>query len=117
MLIRKPDLQATNDLDALTASCAEALFVSGLSAHVGHTPTEVTAAIRQAVFAHRGVDSCLSEVASAYGEHPETAAPRMRWALAVVQAVYMPTAHILDPPAPGPQPSRCILRAQWPDLQ
>jgi hypothetical protein len=27
-----------------------------------------------------------ARVAQAYGEHPETAAPRMRWARAVVQA-------------------------------
>lgn len=74
----------------LLASRAQALFASDLSARREHTRTEVTAAIRQAISAHHGLAGCAGQVAAAYGEHPETAAGRMRWARAVIQALQAP---------------------------
>ncbi|MEU4423079.1 hypothetical protein AB0F81_20840 [Actinoplanes sp. NPDC024001] len=38
--------------------------------------------------AHGGVRGCAADVASEYGDHPETAAPRMRWARALVEELY-----------------------------
>jgi hypothetical protein len=74
--------------DLLTAARAEALFTSLLSMETSLSPGDVAAAIAHAVRTHGGARGCAAEVAAAYGEHPETAAPRMRWARAVVQAVY-----------------------------
>ena len=71
----------------LLAARAQALFTSDLSAHREHTQAEVTAAIKRAFRVHGGVGGCAAEVAAAYGEHPETAARRMRWARAVIQGI------------------------------
>ncbi|HWM95952.1 MAG TPA: hypothetical protein VNO54_02750, partial [Streptosporangiaceae bacterium] len=37
-----------------------------------------------AALAAFGIRGCAARVAQAYGEHPETAVPRMRWARATV---------------------------------
>jgi hypothetical protein len=66
------------------AARAEALFASNLSARCEYTQIEVASAIRQAIGAHNGIRGCIGEVAAAYGEHPETAARRMRWARALI---------------------------------
>ena len=75
----------------LSRESAQALFASDLSARREHTRTEVTAAIRQAISAHHGPGGCAGQVAAAYGEHPETAAGRMRWARAVIQSLQAPS--------------------------
>jgi hypothetical protein len=67
---------------------AAALFSSDLSAGVRPTPVQVDAAILRAVSTHGGVRGCSAEVAAAYGERPETAATRMRWARQVVEELY-----------------------------
>ena len=69
---------------------AHALFTSDLSARCEHTQTEVAAAIRRAIGTHHGIGGCAAEVAAAYGEHPETAARRMRWARAVIEGLNAP---------------------------
>jgi hypothetical protein len=79
----------------LVEARAAALFASDLSAHGAHTEAEVAAAIRVAIGAHSGLRGCAGEVAAAYGECPETAARRMRWARAVVEDMYG------RPPAPS----------------
>jgi hypothetical protein len=70
----------------LLAASAEALFTSHLSARREYTAIEVAAAIRHAISTHGGIRGCAGEVAAAYGEDPETAARRMRWARAVSEA-------------------------------
>jgi hypothetical protein len=75
-------------IDILNAARAEALFTSPLSATVQPSLAEVTEAIRRAVRAHGGSRGCAIEVAGEYGDHPETAVPRMRWALRSVEAIY-----------------------------
>jgi hypothetical protein len=77
------------DFDHLMSARADALFVSHLSARHSPTRIEVETAIRQAVRAHGGIRGCAGEVAAAYGGHPETAAPRMRWARAVVDNLFL----------------------------
>jgi hypothetical protein len=69
-------------------SRAEALFASNLSALSPPTATKVAAAISDALMSYGGSHGCACEVAAAYGEHPETAAPRMRWARALIEAIY-----------------------------
>ena len=74
--------------DSLTAARAEALFVSHLSTADHPTGGEVAAAIRAAVRTYGGTRGCAAEVAAAYGDHPELAAPRMRWARSVIEDLY-----------------------------
>ncbi|HEU4426872.1 MAG TPA: hypothetical protein VFR67_30435 [Pilimelia sp.] len=74
--------------DPLTAARATALFVSDLPA-TGHlSRTEVEAAIRHALRTHGGTRGCAADMAATYGDYPELAAPRMRWARRVVGTLY-----------------------------
>jgi len=75
---------ATYDLTISTAR-ADALFASTLQRSDEPTPAQVHGAIAAALAAF-GIRGCAARVAQAYGEHPETAAPRMRWARATVAA-------------------------------
>ena len=77
---------------------AEALFASTLQPSERHAASEV----RQAVAAtlHRlRIQGCAANLAGEFGDHPETAAARMRWALATVRAAY--PAHAVDNPRRG----------------
>ena len=78
----------TTDTTFLTVARAEALFTSWLA--TGSHPSHAAAdeAIRAAVRAHHGVRGCAVDVAGEYGDHPEVAAPRMRWARHVVEELY-----------------------------
>ena len=62
---------------------AEALFTSDLSTGEPLDPPTVERVIRQSLTAHGGIHGCAAEMAAAYGDHPETAATRMRWALSI----------------------------------
>jgi hypothetical protein len=73
---------ATYDLTISTAR-ADALFASALQRSDEPTVAQVHQAIAAALAAF-GIRGCAARVAQAYGEHPETAAPRMRWARATV---------------------------------
>jgi hypothetical protein len=83
--------------DPITAARAAALFVSDLSATGQPTGTEVADAIRRALRTHGGSRGCAADVASAYGDHPELAAPRMRWARRLVDDLFPRRVHA----APG----------------
>ena len=73
---------ATHDL-AIGTARADALFASALQRSDQPSAVEVQRAIAAAL-ASFGTGGCAARVAQAYGEHPETAAPRMRWARATV---------------------------------
>jgi hypothetical protein len=73
--------------DRIMAARTAALFSSDLSVWGQPTLEGVEAAIRHAVSAHGGVRGCAAEVAAEYGEHPETAVPRMRWARQIVEGL------------------------------
>jgi hypothetical protein len=70
------------DLTISTAR-ADALFASPLQRSDEPSPAQVHQAIAAAVAAF-GIRGCAARVAQAYGEHPETAVLRMRWARAAV---------------------------------
>ena len=74
--------------DPITAARAAALFVSDLSVTNEPTGAQVTAAIRSALRGHGGTRACVADVAAAYGDYPELAARRMRWARRVIEQVY-----------------------------
>ena len=74
-------------IDNLTAARAEALFASDLSQWASPAEAEVAAAIKHALRVFGGTRGCAGEVAAAFGEHPETAVSRMRWALQAVTGI------------------------------
>ena len=78
----------TSETTALTAARAEALFTSQLATGSRPAYDVVDEAIRIAVRAHGGVRGCAADVAGEYGDHPELAVPRMRWARGVVEHLY-----------------------------
>jgi len=76
----------TYDLTISTAR-ADALFASALQPSGQPSAAQVQQAIASAVAAF-GIRGCAARVAQAYGEHPETAVLRMRWARTVVTAAF-----------------------------
>src|SRR6266496_4907723 len=66
---------------SISAARADALFVSALQRSDEPSAEQVRQAIAAAVRA-LGTRGCAARVAQAYGEHPETAVGRMRWARA-----------------------------------
>jgi len=74
------------------AARADALFASNMSAGSYPTVAEVRTAIRQALRAHGGARGCRGEVAAAFGDYPEVAVMRMRWARQVVLSACMPSS-------------------------
>jgi hypothetical protein len=63
---------------------AHALFASCLQPSDRPTPDQVAAAIRESLRGNHGPAGCAETLAAEYGDHPESAAARMRWALALV---------------------------------
>jgi hypothetical protein len=81
---------------------ANALFASTLQRCDEPGAAQVRQAIAAAISA-LGAWGCEAQVAQAYGEHPETAALRMRWARAAVTDVFgggRPEQAPGDPPGP-----------------
>jgi hypothetical protein len=68
------------------ATLADALFASALQRSEHPTPRQVRQAIAAAAAAYGG-SGCAARVAQAFGEHPETAVTRMRWARALAAGV------------------------------
>jgi hypothetical protein len=66
---------------------ANALFVSTLQRSDKPTAGHVRQAIAAAVHAYGG-QGCAERVAQEFGDHPETAVVRMRWARAVASEVF-----------------------------
>jgi hypothetical protein len=79
-------------VDPRTAARAAALFVSNLSTTDHPTDAEVEAAIQHSLLTHGGTRGCAADVAAYYGDYPELAAPRMRWARSVVESLYQASA-------------------------
>jgi len=69
----------------LTEQCvrAEALFASLLQPSEVPTVAQIVDAIAASLRVHGGVDGCAAAVAAEYGDHPDVAVVRMRWALAL----------------------------------
>jgi hypothetical protein len=68
------------NLDALQC---EALFASSLPQSDSLTPGQVREVIAQTISALGG-HGCAARVAQEYGDYPETAVARMRWARSVI---------------------------------
>lgn len=87
----------------LLAARAAALFASDLPTGARPAPATVATVIAAAVHACGGTRGCVAMMAAAYGDYPETAAPRMRWALSV--------ASLMAPGATQPEPDRELVAA------
>jgi hypothetical protein len=73
---------ATYDL-SISTTRADALFASAVQRSDEPSATQIDQAIAAAIRAF-GARGCAARVAQAYGDHPETAVVRMRWARAMV---------------------------------
>jgi hypothetical protein len=78
---------------------ADALFASALQGSDKPDADQVRKAIAAAVRAYGG-KGCAQRVAQEFGDHPETAAARMRWARAVAGQAF----------ASPPEPARANAR-------
>jgi hypothetical protein len=79
---------ATLELPGLCVSKAraDALFASSLQPSGSPSASEVRVAVAASIRAF-GSRGCAGRVAQEFGDHPETAALRMRWALGVVLTI------------------------------
>jgi hypothetical protein len=75
-----------------TEGRAGALFASTLQPSDHATQAQVAAAVTTSLLANGGERGCAAVVAAEYGEHPDTAAARMRWALRLAAAGPLGTA-------------------------
>jgi hypothetical protein len=89
-------MQSTRDHARATAVWADALFVSVLQHSDQPDAGQVRQAVAAAVHAYGG-QGCAQRVAQEFGEHPETAVSRMRWARDAARQALAESA-----PQPGP---------------
>src|SRR4029079_7321037 len=82
---RRPTMRSATSALTISTARADALFASPLQRSDEPTPAQVHQAIAAAL-AVFGIRAGAARVAQAYGDHPETAVPRMRWARATVAA-------------------------------
>jgi hypothetical protein len=74
--------------DPISSTRAAALFLSDVSAADQPAAAGVETAIREALRSRGGPRGCAADVAAAFGDYPELAVPRMRWACAVVASLH-----------------------------
>jgi hypothetical protein len=86
-------------VDRIRQLRAEALFASTLQPSESPSPDQVRRAVATTL-RRLGVRGCAGQLAGEFGDHPDTAAARMTWALAMIRAVY-PTPSMM--PIPGPR--------------
>lgn len=75
----------------VTATRCEALFVSAIQDSDEPSAEQVRAAVLRAIRDY-GVRDCVARVAQEFGDHPDTAVARMRWARDEIQRAYPPPA-------------------------
>jgi hypothetical protein len=93
---------APSDL-SLAAARADALFASALQGSDEPSAVQVRQAIAAAT-STLGPVGCAARVAQEYGEHPETAIARIRWARTAVASAFGGPSGLC--PAPGVRASR-----------
>jgi hypothetical protein len=72
---------------SINAARAGALFTSPLQRSDEPSARQIRRAIATTIGVY-GVRGCATRVAHAYGEHPETALTRMRWALTAAASAF-----------------------------
>jgi hypothetical protein len=71
-----------------TTRAAQALFTSSLQPSDRPTVEQAVAALRHSLRRHGGSRGCAAVYATEYGEHPDTAPARMRWALGLADQIW-----------------------------
>jgi hypothetical protein len=89
---------------------ADALFVSGLQRCDEPSASQVRQAIAESIRAF-GYSGCAGRVAQEFGDHPETAVARMRWARAVAGEAFAESV-----PRPGLRTDAAGLQIAGPRL-
>ena len=85
---------------SIEACQADAVFASGLQRGDEPSAVQVRQAVAAAIRAF-GYSGCAELVAQEFGDHPETAVIRMRWARAVVREAFAESAPELGPRGTG----------------
>jgi hypothetical protein len=79
---------------------AEALFASTLQPS-GSPSCEQVRGVVATTLRRLGTGGCAARTATEFGDHPDTAVARMRWALSTIRAVYPPpTVSLASSPRP-----------------
>ena len=94
-------MRSPNHLRSIHTIRADALFASTLQRCDECSAGQIRRVIAQTITAYGG-HGCAGRVAQEYGDHPETAAARMRWARAAAGKAFATAA-----PEPGPHPRPC----------
>ena len=103
-------METVSDDLSISGIQADALFASGLQRCDEPGADQVRQAVAIAV-REFGYSGCAVRVAQEFGDHPETAVIRMRWARAVAGAAFADSA-----PEPGPRPAAARLLVVLPRL-
>ena len=90
---------------SVSAARADALFVSALQRSEEVSTGQVRQAVASAVRAF-GSRGCAERVAQEFGDHPDTAVARMRWARTVAAETFGASGHT---PAHAPLPVQPFL--------
>lgn len=77
----------------------EALFASDLQHSQHPNPIDVRAAVARTI-SRLGETACLARMAQEFGDHPEAAAARMRWAREAVESAFTESHGIPTPRGP-----------------
>jgi hypothetical protein len=85
---------------SIGASHADAIFASGLQRGDEPSVGQVRQAVAAAIHAF-GYSGCAERVAQEFGDHPETAVIRMRWARGVACEAFADSVSEPGPPADG----------------
>jgi hypothetical protein len=88
-VIATADARLTDDETAGPTElvCAEALFASMLQSSESPTADQVRRAV-SATLRRLGVNGCAALLAGEFGEHPDSAAARMTWALRTAELAF-----------------------------
>lgn len=95
---------------------ADAVFVSGLRRSDEPTVGQVRRAAAAAIRAF-GSSGCAGRVAQEFGDHPETAVIRMRWARRVAREAFADPAPEQRPAAGAGAGGWLVVRPRLPDKQ
>jgi hypothetical protein len=87
----------------LEAVRSEALFASNLQLSDRPAADQVRQAVASTL-RRFGMRGCAVQVAGEFGDHPDVAVVRMRWALATIRAVYPARSAETSRPRVGPGP-------------
>src|SRR5215469_4724598 len=98
---------------SIRAARADAVFASALQRSAQPTAGQVRRAVAETVRAF-GSRGCAARVAQEFGDHPETAATRMRWARTVADQAFGTRQVPGRVRAPGTEPGRTRLLARQP---